>query len=361
VEESGPCDEYPLLTMYLMRAAGWIADGFRSGAAGFADFFWVNAALLALLAMGTTWLLYRMAGIRAAYFALAPTLLIYAFVNWDLFAVFLATLGTYLLLRNREAGAGTVLGLGTAAKLYPGLLAVPFALDRVRRNRRGEAILLLVWTAVTWAAINLPFALVASGPWSTFFRFNAERPVDWDSLWFAACQRLGGDIGCGWSPTLVNVASAGLFVVSATVVWSLRRRLAPDFAAWTFAFPLLVLFLLTSKVYSPQFSLWLLPWFALALPNLWLFLAFEAADVAVFLTRFAWFGRLAGDTGSEGLAGYEGVPLGAFEIAIAVRAVVLLACVVAWVRRRDEPLPMEVAEPAPAGHVQAGAEAGAPA
>ena len=44
--------------------------------------------------------------------------------------------------------------------------------------------------------------------------------------------------------------------------------------------------MLSNKVYSPQFSLWLLPWFALALPNLRLFIAFEAADVIVFLTEF---------------------------------------------------------------------------
>lgn len=349
LEPAGTCDEYPLLTMYFMRTAGWIADGVRSGNAGFADFFWANAALLALLALGTIWLLYRMVGTRAAYFAAAPTLLIYAFVNWDLLAVFLATLGTYLMLRNREGGAGAALGLGTAAKLYPGLLSVPFALDRVRRTRRGQAVLLLVWTGVTWVAINLPFALVASGPWFTFFRFNSERPADWDSLWFIVCQRLEGGIGCGWSPAAINAASAVLFVASAAAVWFLRRRRQHDFPAWTFAFPLLVVFLLTSKVYSPQFSLWLLPWFALALPKLWLFVAFQAADVAVFLTRFAWFGRLASDIGdSAGLAGFEGVPLGAFEIAIAVRAAVLVACVVAWIRRGDDRDLLVTTRPAPA-------------
>ena len=47
-------------------------------------------------------------------------------------------------------------------------------------------------------------------------------------------------------------------------------------------------------MYSPQFSLWLLPWFALALPNLRLFIAFEAIDVVVFLTEFGWLGASNG-------------------------------------------------------------------
>jgi hypothetical protein len=83
-------------------------------------------------------------------------------------------------------------------------------------------------------------------------------------------------------------------------------------------------------VYSPQYGLWLLPWFALAFPDLRLFLAFEAADVAVFITRFSFFGELAG---------LPGLPFAAFEAALLVRAVILVVCVVTWVRRR-EPAPV---------------------
>jgi hypothetical protein len=106
-------------------------------------------------------------------------------------------------------------------------------------------------------------------------------------------------------------------------------------ARWTLGFPILVLFLLSNKVYSPQYSLWLLPWFALALPDLRLFAAFEAADVAVFVTRFWWFAELSG---------FDGTPLGAFELAVLVRALILVACVVAWVRRR-EPAPVAATPP----------------
>jgi uncharacterized membrane protein len=330
------CDEYPVLTMYLMRAAAAVGRSYPS-------FFYSNVVLLGLFALGTVWLLYRMVGTRAVYVALAPTLAIYAFVNWDLLAVFLATAGTYLFFRNRNAESGALLGLGTAAKLYPGLLVVPFGLDRIRRRQIGEGILIAVWAGVTWAAVNLPFAVLAPGPWSTFFRFNTHRPADWDSLWFVACQRLHGGTGCSWSPGLVNILSAAALVVVAGVVWFARRARDPDFPAWTFAFPLLVAFLLTGKVYSPQYSLWLLPWFALALPSPGLFIAFELADVAVFLTRFSWFGRLSADTGDPGLAGYRGVPIGAFELAVVVRAVILVLCLVAWVRRtEDEPEPVAV-------------------
>jgi hypothetical protein len=117
-----------------------------------------------------------------------------------------------------------------------------------------------------------------------------------------------------------------LFAAASILVYRLRRRVVPNFPRWTFGFALLVTFLLTNKVYSPQYGLWLLPWFALALPNLRLFAAFEAVDVAVFLTRFSWFGRYTG---------VGGLPIGAFEIAVLIRAAILVWCLVAWVRRPE--------------------------
>ena len=57
--------------------------------------------------------------------------------------------------------------------------------------------------------------------------------------------------------------------------------------------------------------------------------------MAVFVTRFWWFAELSG---------FDGTPLGAFELAVLVRALILVACLVAWVRRR-EPAPIAVAPP----------------
>lgn len=326
------CDEYPVLTMWYMRLAAWLGHGFGA-------FFYVNVAGLMLAALITSLSLYRMVGARALYFALAPTLLIYGFMNWDLIAVALAAGGTLAFMRKRDGLSGLLLGLGAAAKFFPALLVIPFALSRLREGERVRAGTLAVSAAGTYVLVNLPFALVAPHQWATFFRFNSARPVDWDSLWFITCQRIHSAVaGCGWSADLINTLSVMLFVVVAVALWIARSVRKPDFPAWTFAFPLLVAFLLVNKVYSPQYGLWLLPWFALALPNPTLFVLFELSDVAVFVTRFTWFGRLAADGGDPTFAGYHGSPLGAFELAVAIRAIVLIACLVAWVvgvRERD--------------------------
>jgi uncharacterized membrane protein len=321
----GQCDEYPVLTMWAMRLAAWVSG------ADVAAFFYANVVLLTLAAFVTTLCLYLMVGARALFFALAPTLLVYGYINWDLLAVAFATAGTLLYLKRRDVPAGVLLGLGAATKIYPVLLLVPFVAGRFR-SREPDRGIHLAWAAAgAWAAVNLPFAIAAPQGWWEFFRFNSARPADWDSLWFIACERLSDGVSSCSNTRLVNALSVVLFVAAVAVVWRWKLARDPGFPRWTLGLPILILFLLSNKVYSPQYGLWLLPWFALALPDLRLFAAFEAADVAVFITRFSWFAELSG---------FGGLPIGVFEIAVVVRAVILVACVVAWVRRReDAPVP----------------------
>ena len=326
----GQCDEYPVLTMYAMRGAAWLAPGTTTG------FYLANVALLILCAIVVALCLFYAGGYRAIYFVAAPTLAIYAFVNWDLIAVAFATAATVAYQRKRDGWSGVLLGLGTAAKLYPVLLAVPFVLGRLREGRRREAVRLAVGAAVAWLVVNLPFAALAPKSWLVFFRFNSARLPDWDSLWFIGCQThsTGAQACLPGSVSIVNAVSAIGFVVLSVIVWRIKKRRHPHFERWTFGLPMLILFLLSNKVYSPQYSLWLLPWFALALPDWRLFAAFEAADVAVFVTRFLFFAHLTSDAG---------LPFWPFEVALLARAVVLVVCVSAWVLRRAE----SVAEPAP--------------
>jgi hypothetical protein len=313
------CDEYPVLTMWTMRVAAWISGPSISG------YFHASAIMLWIAAFVIAFCLYVLVGDRALYFALAPTLALYATMNWDLLAVALATAGTLAYLRRRDGWSGVLLGLGAAAKIFPMLLVVPFVAARFRGQEPDRGIR-LAWAALgTWVAVNLPFVLLAPRGWWEFFRYNAARVADWDSLWYLACERTTGDT-CT-NTRLVNLASVGLFVAWVAVVWVLKARREPGFPRWTLGFPILVLFLLTNKVYSPQFSLWLLPWFALAFPRLRWFAAFELADVGVFVTRFSWFGRYLGIEG-----GLAGLPIGFFELAVAIRALILITCVMGWVR-----------------------------
>jgi uncharacterized membrane protein len=310
------CDEYPVLTMLFVRTGAWISGSDT------AAFYYVNALLLLVCAAATAGCLALLAGRRALFFALAPTLLVYGTMNWDLLAVALATGATLAFFRRRDGWAGVLFGLGAAAKAYPVLLVIPFVVQRVRKREPDRAIGLL-WTSVaTWAAVNLPFALVSPSSWWEFFRFNSARGPDFDSLWYLVCSRFHQ---CP-NTRAVNILSLGTFVVLVVAIWVVKSIRHPDFPRWTLGFPILVLFLLTNKVYSPQYGLWLLPWFVLALPNVWAWAAFEIADVAVFVTRFHWF-----DHAVQFDAGWR-----RFEISVWARAAVLVVAVIVWLIRKPQ-------------------------
>jgi uncharacterized membrane protein len=226
-----------------------------------------------------------------------------------------------------------LLGLGAAAKFYPAMLVVPLIAQRLRDREPDGAITLGWTTAGTWLAVNLPFAIASPSGWFEFFRFNSARLADFDSLWYIACRRLDLCFEVG----TINVASAVLFLGSFVAVWTIKARRDPGFSRWSLGLPLVVLFLLTNKVYSPQYGLWLLPWFALALPDLRAFIAFSVADAAVFVTRFSWFGEMQG---------LGGASQGQFEVAVLLRTLVLLWCLVAWIRRDPESIVIELPAPA---------------
>lgn len=307
--------EYPVLTGLVAFLAALPAES-----AG--GFFAANAIILAICGVVVSLLLRRSVGRAVLYFAAAPTLVLYALLNWDLLAVALATGATYAFLRRRDLLCGALLGLGTAAKLSPGLLLVPYALERVRRGDRGRAARLVIAAAVAWLAANAPVIIASPEGWSFFFRFSSERPPTWGTLWSVACRALWRTTRCP-GVAVINVLWPVAFALVAGSVWWATRRRAPDFPRWTSASPLLTALLLTSKVYSPRYSLWLLPWFAIVLPDPVTFVAFEVADLLVFLTEFSAQGARFG---------LDTFPRWTLDVAVLVRAAVLVLILLRFVR-----------------------------
>jgi uncharacterized membrane protein len=115
-----------------------------------------------------------------------------------------------------------------------------------------------------------------------------------------------------------------------------------------------VAFLLTNKVFSPQYVLWVIPLAALARPRWKPFLAWQVTEVLVLVLRYYYFSGSGGEHGAR-------VGLGWFVAAVAVRDLALIALAVLVVRdvlrpgqdevRRDDP-----AGDDPVGGVLAGAE-----
>jgi uncharacterized membrane protein len=285
------------------------------------SFFLLNVAALAVLALVTTMMLYRLVGSGSLYFAAAPALALYGFLNWDLLPVALSTFAIAAFLSRRSVRSGVLLGLATAAKLFPALFLVPFAADLGREGRSDAERRLVGWTVGIVAAINLPFVLFAFHGWSYFLRFTSGRPVNDGTVWFVACQALRS---CN-SVLFATILPIAAFAVASVAVWRLSVKADPDRPRWALGFPLLIAFMLTNKVYSPQYDLWLLPWFALVFPSLRHYAVVQAASLAVFVATFSQVGSIPGSSTFS---------LRLLEVAVLARALALLACIVAFVRAR---------------------------
>jgi uncharacterized membrane protein len=257
-------------------------------------FFNIAAFGLALAWLVTVWASARLAGSRriwdAALVAASPILIFQAFTNFDALATAFATAALLAWARRKPWLAGALIGLGVAAKLYPLLLFVPFVLLGLRTGRLREVGKTAIATVLAWLVVNLPVMVLFPRGWSEFFRLNTRRGDDMDSLYnvvksFTGWGGFDQHLGFWQPPTVLNTVTAALFVsccVAITyVVLTAKQR--PRLVQ--VAFLVVAAFLLTNKVWSPQFSLWLVPLAVLALPHRRILLAWMTIDALVWVPR----------------------------------------------------------------------------
>jgi len=302
--------EYPVLTGFHQWAAARVADawtglaeqtGLLPSALPVVVYFDVSAAWLALAWLAVVWATHALRPSRpwdAVLVALSPLVAVHVFTNFDALAVAAATLGLLALVRNRPLLAGVLLGIGGGFKFYPLLLLGPIFVLGMRRWRDGRtlapALRTSVTALVTVVAVNAPVALAWPTGWLEFFRLNRTRPADPDSLYyvlshFSEWAGFDGRLTAGEAPAVLNVVSIVLFAlccaaIAALAWWAPRTpRLA------SLAFLVVATFLLVNKVWSPQYSLWLVPLAVLALPRTRILLGWMVLDALVWVPRMYYY------------------------------------------------------------------------
>ena len=102
---------------------------------------------------------------------------------------------------------------------------------------------------------------------------------------------------------MLNAVIAALFVAAGVGLVLLVRRAPQPPRLASLAFLVVAAFLLVNKVWSPQYSLWLVPLAVLALPRWRLLLAWMTLDALVWVPRMFYYlgpgGRGCSPTGSS--------------------------------------------------------------
>lgn len=278
----------------------------------------VTAAAAGALALWTGVALERVAGGRAWRWMIGPPLLLYAFQNWDVFAIAAMVAGLLAYRRDRPGTAGALLGIGTVVKLFPVVVVPVLVADRLGRGDRKGAARLAGAAAAVIALVNVPFAIADTRGWWWPAMFQSRRRATWGSVWPYLSRWVHLPVSTASQANLTSflVLGAGLLVI---VVLTARGRLGWMGAAAA----AVVLFVLANKVYSPTYDLWLVPFFVLLPVRRRLWTAFWAVDLGVYLTVFGYF---------HGQVGRDFVDL-ALPMLVAVRVIVLLGLVVVATRR----------------------------
>lgn len=331
--------EYPVLTGGFMALAALLARAYDTAADAVGllpsvvpvqSYYVVTCLMLSVCALLVTRSVAGLSGRRpwdAAMVGLSPLLFVHAFTNWDLFAVALATLGLWAWAKEHPALAGVLIGLGTAAKLYPVLLLGVLLVLCLRTWQLRPWLTATLAAAGAWLAVNLPIALLAPENWREFFALNDSRPADPDTLWNIAITASGdrlfdGPLAAGESPAVLNAVIAVLLVVMAAAVGWLALAAPTRPRVAQLAFLLVAGFLLINKVWSPQYSLWLLPLAVLARPAWRSLLLWQATEALLWVPRMLWY------LGTDN----KGIDVQWFFLAVGLRDVAVLVLVALVVR-----------------------------
>ena len=303
--------EYPVIQGAIM----WITAKVIPN--GINNYFYTNALLLALLFIFISFITFRMKPEFGYLLPLAPAAVASLYINWDLWAIAMMMLAIYWFDRKAEVASAVALGIAISTKFLPIFLLIPIAIIFFRQEKISKFLKYAAVAVATFALINLPVALTTPVGWWRFYDLNLNRGSDWGSLWYALSN-------LGLNLTHQNYLSILLLMIglSALTIFLLQLRTPPTLAHT--AIFVMIIVMAVSKVYSPQYVLWLTPLAVIALidrRDLTVFWFWQGAEVIYHL---AIWQHLAQVTGAQ-----FGLPVVAYSVIALVR---IGACLILLVR-----------------------------
>lgn len=255
--------EYPILSLFVFSLpllTPWLPYN--------AAFLWWMAVLL----IATTGLLaWRGPPRSAVAFALYTLLAGWQFIlaRYDLVLGLCVLLALILAMRDRQRWATIMLGIGTLLKIFPLLLLPVLLISWRRRDGRWSLDCLGLFVGVLCIGLLPQFLLSQQGFWSPI-QYAVQRPLHIESLagivlWVTSAAEKGARLVFTYGSYNVvaphqqafSVCSTALFIAALSVAYWRQWR-GRDSLARSFIVVLLVM-LVTNKVFSPQYILWLLP------------------------------------------------------------------------------------------------------
>lgn len=244
-------------------------------------YFMVTALLMSIAWVLTIRMVVELTGNRVwdtVLVAASPLIIVHAFTNWDLVSICFGIAALWAVKRRHMWWAGILIGLGTSFKLWPLYLLGAFFILALRSKRFAPFFKMVAGAVLSWIAVNAPIMYLYPEAWGEFLRMNTDRSAEWTTIYATFTRITGIPIDV---PTL-NIMSFGGFALScvAILILGLKSTRTPRVAQLVTL--ILIGFLMFNKVYSPQYSLWLIVPVVLAVPNWRLVFSWQLADALVW-------------------------------------------------------------------------------
>jgi len=276
----------------------------------------VNAFFLVMSIWFIYIIAYKVRGRRDAFLSafimvVSFTTLTYNRHSNESMALFFALVGIYFLLDKKTFSAGLAVGLGTMAKILPGLLIIPAVkwLDLTKQR-----VLLLGGAYAVILFLNLPFVALNPFMWWGTYSYNGARGP-WETVWALIegwYSHGGGEVlhpyfeafipynqwtivykpspydhayyawNNPWLPTALSILGVASVLLSYFLIN--KHDLLEGVALPLF------LFTFFSKGYSPGFTIFMLPFMALALEGKEKISLCAMLEIATILQSLVWLG-----------------------------------------------------------------------
>jgi Glycosyltransferase family 87 len=252
-----PRSEYPVGAVALFALEAWVGAGSTR---------WSNAILMLPFQLATVTALWltrtAYAPWLAALVGLWPLNAFYWQYKFDLVPAALLAVGLLLAWRERWAPAGVALGVGALVKWTPGLAAVVLVAWLVASRRVRDAVAHGATFVLTVAAVYLPFLAWSPDEVLAAYSRQAGRAITPESVWYLLLRpfdlahvrtHLSFSAGApGWADASATALQVLAVLAAAAAAGLSRRRLR---AAVALAGLAPAAFLLTNRIFSPQFVL----------------------------------------------------------------------------------------------------------
>jgi len=251
-----PRSEYPLGAVLLFGLEAWLGGGTTRNA---------NALLmvpLALVSSAAVWLT-RMpyAPWLAALIGFWPANAFYWQYKFDLAPAALLVVGLLLALRGRWALSGVALAAGTLVKWTPALAAIALVAWLLMQRRVRDALAHGSAFAATIVLVYTPFLVWSPSEVLAAYERQSGRSITPESVWYLLLRpfdlahvRTHISFSAG-APRWANVGAGLLQAAAVVVLIVVTARARTQRAAVAVAALVPVAFLLTNRIFSPQFML----------------------------------------------------------------------------------------------------------